>query len=402
MNRFLRIASLSLALFSLTSHADTLSTKASIALGYDSNAYRAPSADYVDFFADTTGNTTVTPDVQSGFYVPLTLDLTYDKKLNKQWQLIGDYNFDGNFYLDEKLSNADQTSHKAKLGVRYKLINFKKRRSSIYAGAIIGDRNRTYYDRDTGLKKTTGVALDDVSDLYSYSTQGFELIYDYWKKRDYDFYLRYRSEQRDHNSVPNASEYDNQYSRFGAGFDYRFSSAFRFGLDYAHYIYDYDFRHARNLSGQLFGSHPLLQYDYNKTNIVLKHRLSNTLSLKYGYVITTREDNFVGYNDYDKDELSITLRYRPNDQYLLRAKLSSNERNYPRAWNFDRDPGLYPAITDTAHKSSDSTNLLISTDYRLTDETTLFCDIEMEVNSNSDPRYDYDRNRIFAGASWVF
>lgn len=377
--------------------ADIFDARFSAAIGFDSNAYRAPSDDYVDFYADTTGSTTVSPDVQSGFFIPLSLDLSYDKKLDKEWRLITQYNFDGKTYLDNDLSNADQYSHKASIGAKYKIHNFKTRKSSIYAGAIMTDRQRTYYDRDTGLEKTTSTALDDVSDLYSYRSQGFEIVYDYWKKKDWSFNAQYRMEERDHASVPAGSEYDNDYTRLDLGFNYRINKTFRTAVDYSAYSYDYSFRHARNLSGQLYSSHPLLEYDYQKILLSLQHRLSSVLNLKYSYEMRNREDNYLGYNDYDMTTLALSLRYHPNDQYLLRAKISSEQRDYPNAWNFDRDPSLYPAITNSQHKSSDGTVLAFSADYQWDDKITLFGDIELSKNNNTDPRYDYDRNQLVVG-----
>lgn len=388
-------------LLPLTGQADIFDASLETAIAFDSNAYRSPNKDYTDYFAAPDGTVTVEPDVQSGFYIPLGLDLMYDKKLDKKWRLIGDYSFNSKTYLDSDLSNADEISHKGKLGVKYKILNFKSRKSSVYTGVIVGDRDRTYYDRDTGEEKTTGTASDDVSDIYSYSSQGFEIIYDYWKKRAWDFKASYRIEERDHPSVTGASEYDNDYSRLDLGFDYRINKTFRFGIDYASYQYEYDSRSSRNESGQLFSSQPLLEYDYVKTEISLKHRIDEKLKLKYAYEITQREDQYVGYNDYDADSLSVTVRYRPTEEYLVRTKLSLTEQDYPNAWNFDRDPALYPAITDTDHKSAEKTELDISVNYMLNDELTLFGDVDIAEYTNSDSRYNYDRNQIAVGIKWI-
>jgi hypothetical protein len=384
------------------SQADYYGIDATTGLAFDSNAYRAPSQNYIDYFADTTGNTLVIPDVQSGFFVPLDFSAFYDKKLNKKWRLIGEYDLDTRTYLDSDLSNADEQSHTGRLGTKYRIHNFNIRKSTVYGGLLLKNRKRDYYDRDTGLKKTTGINEDIVADKYNYSSQGFELNFDYWRKLKWDLKLGLTMEKRDYDLVATGSEYDNDFTRFDLEYDYRLNRTFRLAFDYAYYSYDYDERRARNLSGQLFLGNPLLKYDYNISEIALKHRINQELLLIYAYERTSRKDSYLGYNDYDQTALSAVLRYKASDKMTFRAELSVNERDYPNAWDYDRDPARFAAINGTQHKSSDGVLFKTKLDYQLNKQLELFAEIEYRDENNTDGRYNYERSIIMLGVQKEF
>ena len=162
--------------------AQAVSFKASVSagLGYDSNAYHSPSSPYNDYSVDTNAITPnvqplpVTPDEQSGFFIPLEIDAALNQKLTDSWMLKGDYSFNGNKYLDSDLSNAEIYDHVLKLGGQLTITNTKTRSSHFYAGLRMADHQQTYADRDSGDEKTTsGTAQANISDLYSYSALGF-------------------------------------------------------------------------------------------------------------------------------------------------------------------------------------------------------------------------------------
>ncbi len=385
--------------FMSSGQADTYDIDIETAISYDTNAYRAPGDSYVDFFADPEGLVTVNPTTHSGFFIPLDIDAYYDKKLNKKWRLLSELDLRSRTYLDNALSNADEQSYQARVGGKYKIHNFKKRKSSLYGGILLGNRDRVYYDRDTGEdKKASGG--ESINDLYSYKTEGFELRYDYWRKLKWDFKLGFRVEDRDYSSVPAGSEYDNRYTRLDLEYDYRLNKTFRLGLDFSKYSSDYLQRHSRNLSGQLFSSSPLLEYQYTDIGIFLKHRLSKDLSFRYGFEVLARRDQYVGYNDYDRTQLSVRARYHLNDRTLLRVKLAIKDQDYPNAWDFDRDPALYPDVTHTNHKSADGLDLNTTINYQWNEQTKLFAELDIKNSHNTDDRYDYERSTVMVGMKW--
>ncbi len=84
----------------------------------------------------------------------------------------------------------------------------------------------------------------------------------------------------------------------------------------------------------------------------------------------------------------------------MRGELTLRDIDYPNAWNFDRDPALYPAISDTDHKTTEVRLIEIGVDYRQSDELSWFGDLEIRENDNSDGRYDYDKSVITVGVQW--
>lgn len=373
----------------------------SAGLGFNSNIYRAPASDYVDFFTDRTGGTIVTPVVHSGFFVPLNIDVTHENRLDKKWSLIADYDFRNNLYLNERFRNANKVLHKGTLGTKYKIHNFKKRKSSIYTGLILGDKKRDYYDRDTGenQERVNDSGLEDVSDLYSFSTVGLEFEYKYWRKLDWNLNIDLRIEQRDYATVAIGSEYDHRFTRFKINYNYRFNKIFRLAIDYSFTNLAYDERSARNLHGQLFSRHPLLEYDVERTGFSFSQRIDKNIRFKYGYKLTARKDLHVGYNDYKQNELFTSVRYKFDDRLFINAGIILRDRKYANAWNFDRDPTLNPAITDTSHKSASSIKLTTEIEYTLNSRVILFGSAEYSDNQNSDDRYEYNRISLMLGAN---
>jgi len=371
----------------------------SAGLAYNANIYRSPTNDYVDYFANPNGSVIVNPLVQSGFFIPFNADVTYTNRLTKKWDFIADYDFRSHLYLKENFRNANQYRHVGSLGAKYKIHNFKKRKSSIYTGLILGDQQRDYYDRDTGNNKVRGDSLDDVSDLYSFSTVGAEVEYRYWRKLDWNFKLGLSMEQRDYAKVTIGSAYDHLFTRLELDYNYRFNRVFRLALDYSYTIQDYDERSSRNLHGQLFPRHPALEYHFQRIGFSVTQRIDRKLRFRYGYELTTREDQYVGYNDYTQNEFYASVRYRATNRLTLSGSAIIRDMHYPNAWNFDRDPAIHPAVTDNSHKSALNTNLVAEVDYRLNKRVSLFGSMAYRNNDNSDDRFNYDRTIFMVGAN---
>ena len=369
-------------------------------LAYDSNAYRTPADSYVDYFADPTGATTQPTNVQSGFFVPLALQSSVRQKLNDSLKLMAEYNYDTRLYLDSALENAEETDQLLKLGAQYTLFYTTQRSSHVYVGYRMPVHKQTYYDRDTGSKRIVGAAQDEIADAYSYSANGFELSYDYQDQNGWQFDVSYKSENRDYDKPVTGSEYDYTYARFDASAGYKISTNWDITYDFALYSRDYDLRHARDLNGVLNSTtQPLLTYGYTDYGLTLQQQISKNLKLKYAYSGSQREDEYVGYNDYDMNEFMLGGRYRFSDKLALNAEVAFWQQDYPNAWNFDRDPTQIP-LTD--HKTADGTRIEGNLKYKYSTMQDWWLNMEMRTNNNSDPRYDYDRMIVMAGSSWKF
>ena len=77
-----------------------------IGFGTDDNVFRAPSQDYIDF-ADP-ALPLVSPEVVSGAFVPIDLQLRYSINSLKYESFYGAYRVAGRLYQDKELENADE------------------------------------------------------------------------------------------------------------------------------------------------------------------------------------------------------------------------------------------------------------------------------------------------------
>ena len=396
MKKYVLSVAVIVALTSPVVQAVSVKASVSAGLGYDTNAYRSPDSPYTDYSLATPA--TVSPREQSGFFIPLEIDVALNHKLAGAWMLKGDYSFNGNKYLDSDLSNAEVYDHVLKLGGQFTITNTKTRSSHFYAGLRMADHQQTYADRDSGDEKTTSTSVN-IADLYSYNALGFELGYDYARENGWDYAITYRQEPRDYTTPPLPGvEQDHDYSKLAATMGHGLGANWKVDFDVAISTRDYDFRHAHIADGTF--SNVLLTYDYTDLGVTLKQDVNKKLKMSYGYAMTRRTDNNVGYNDYDLTEFTLAARYAFRSWMSLKGKLTAWQQDYPNAWNFDCDPTACPALTE--HKSADGTTLSAKLNVERSKTQDWWVEMEVKSNNNTDTRYDYDRNLLMAGVSWKF
>ncbi len=396
MNKHVLSVAVIVALASPVVQAVSVNASVSAGLGYDTNAFRSPDSAYTDYSLATPA--IVSPEEQSGFFIPLEIDAGLNHKLAGSWMLKGDYSFNGNKYIDSDLSNAEIYDHVLKLGGQFTITNTKTRSSHFYAGLLMADHQQTYADRDSGDEKTTST-LVNIADLYSYTALGFELGYDYARENGWDFAITYRQEPRGYTTPPSPGvEQDHDYSKLAATIGHGLGDNWKMEFDVATSTRDYDFRHAHIADGSF--SNILLTYDYADLGVTLKQDVNKKLKMSYGYAMTQRTDNNVGYNDYDLTEFTLAARYEFRSWMSLKGKLAVWQQDYPNAWNFDCDPATCPALTE--HKTADGTTLSAKLNVERSKTQDWWVEMEVKSNNNTDTRYDYDRNMLMAGVTWKF
>ena len=172
--RLCKIAMLSVAVIALAfpAHAATdqpegWTMSASAGLGYDSNVYDSPKTPYFDQALLVPA--VVTPNVQSGVFVPLEFDARYLAD-NMEFR----YQFDGELYPSSKLSNANSYDHDVTLGWTRALDGWFQG-AELYGGLLGGYHRQIYYDRDTGTPKLSINSGTDISNRYTHMDIGGEM-----------------------------------------------------------------------------------------------------------------------------------------------------------------------------------------------------------------------------------
>ena len=361
-----------------------LSVSVEAGLGYDSNVFLTPENPYVDLSLAVPA--TVTPDKQTGFFVPLGLDAEYLRPMGTGARLLSDFGFDGQIY-EPDIDNANLYDAEFTLGPEFDIT----KNSSLYAGIILGYHREIYYDRDDGLNKVSGAS--DISDKYTYSNAGAELSYKHdLGKLDYEVFASF--EKRDYEDPVIVSQYDHDYMKFGGSVDYALAASTKVSAGYRYSIRDYDDRKARDLSGNLLTSNPLLEYTYHTIDLTLRQRVSKSLVAYADYTRQDRKDEFVGYNDYGQNRYKVRAIYTPTEELRVRVAASYWDREYDRAFAFDDPAGGkkdYSGITFDA-----------GADYAYSKQVSFWADVNYDSQDTTDKRYEYDRTQLSAGVKYEF
>lgn len=364
--------------------ASGFSFSAEAGLGYDSNVYKTPDSPYVDFAQ--TGNPTVNPTQKTGIFAPLALDAEYLRPLSKKIDLIAEYKFDGNFYFDSALENADEYDHRLSLGPEFAFGKKDSAGGTLYTGVFAGYHKKIYYDRDDGASKVSGTT--DISDRYTYSNRGVEFAYNnelYAFK--YDVYGSF--ENRDYEDPAAVSQYDHDYSVLGAALHYKIADPTRLTVGYRYSSRDYDERPSRDLNGNALTSNPRLEYTYHTFDVTVRQRITEDLVGYVDYTRETRKDEFVGYNDYTLGMYKVRAIYTPTESLRLRLAASYWERDYKRAFAFDNPIA--------GEKKYDGIGLDAKGEYSHSEHLKFWAEVNYDDQSTTDKRYEYDRYQAMAG-----
>lgn len=378
---------------------------AEIGLGYDNNIYRAPGDSYIDYGKicdptievncapreDGANHALIEPVKQSGAYIPANVDLEYVNRLSgNNFMLVG-YKFDSETYADSKYDNANNYGHKVRLGDEFVIENVGNKTHSVYAGGLFEYKKRLYLDRDTGEEQTSAGNID-ISNRYTYKSIGIDAQY---KNRinafQYDVEVKWY--QRDYEDPVDVSQYDHTYFRLGGDVSYKLAKLTKLTLGYKYYVYDYDERPSRSSDGRLLTSNPAREYQYDKVDVTLRHRISKSWLAYLDYKRKTRTDKYVGYDNYTKDLVKVRIRYDVNKNHKIKFSYAYWERDYPNAYAFDnKDIGI--------SKQYDGVDLKLSSTTQLDKSKSIAVDIKYVDENSSDLRYDYDRYKVFVSFQW--
>ena len=367
-----------------------ISWSAETGFGYDSNAFRAPNAAYVDYAAIPAGsNPTIVPQTESGFFVPYKVKAEAGKRHDLNGRLVGSATVDGRFYVGG-LSKADEFNFAANGGSVFDLGKGGDSKKTAYAGAVYEQHQQVYVDHDSGASKTTAGG-SDISARYNYSSIGFEGEYKHQMDR-LDFAIKSQYLTNDYSDPVVVSQLDHTYFTVGGEADYLVHEGTKLKFSAARSTRIYSDRHARRADG-IYSSttNPLLKYTYNDLGITLRNRISSDWLLYLDYDYKQRADGFVNYNDYKAHRYGGRVLY---EQGPLRGKLSLHhwERDYPHAFSFD--------VAGQAGKAYSGNDLRFKAEYAQTKALSLRTEAIYTMQDSTDLRYDYARKQVMVGVSW--
>lgn len=348
-------------------------------LAYDSNIYRAPSGAYFDEAAAATVN----PSVHSGLFVPLRAKGKFVKKTEHNNRLIGKLSFKYDKYLDSKYSNADKGNLILQAGNEHVYSRKKSRERKLFVGFKFKKSKESYLDRDTGDEKLT-TALTDISDRYQYQQTGLfaayesRLFYPQYKLKAEYFSRSYKRTV--------VKEYDYDSLLLGGEVKFRLARFSKLKLNYDLYTKDYDQRQARDANGTLSAS-VSREYWYHELNAQLRQKLSKALLLRLNYQYKMRQDQYVGYYDYDKHKLRIRADYKIGKRQLVRVDAAYWSRDYPNAFAYD--------LQGQDQKKYRGSKIRLLHNYQWDKGRTLITQWDNWNENTTDSRYQFDRNILW-------
>jgi tetratricopeptide (TPR) repeat protein len=363
------------------------STRVAARVGFDSNPFRSPSSGYIDISQSTAP--AIDPISESGFYIPLRVDVDYYRPMAEDRALVGTYTLRSDKYLDSVLSSADRTVHRLAFGGELPL-GASRGNHRLTALGVYRKHDETNFDPDDGLVRNS--AGQSIADRYDYSSTGIESALD-GGLGQMSYELNLRIENRDYKDTLAVTQYDHDYSSIDGEISYPLSVDAAVSANYLRYRRDYAERHARDLTGSAVATNPTLEYVYDEWRFNLNYRFSGNLRAQLRYSRTDRSDQFVGYNDYSEDGIRLFLSQRFNDRLRAQYSVEFVDRSYPRAFAFD-EPGAAP-------KAYDFVAVRGLLEYELSNQLSLYGELDALNVDSSDPRGAYDRLRTSIGVNWT-
>ncbi len=357
-------------------------------LGYDSNAYLAPSDPYVDYAPATPQ--LVTPVKHSGVFIPLGLDADYNGRGKSKSGLIGSYSFSGSYYPGAETENANEYNHMLKGGMEFLLRQRGRREDTVSITPYFGVHDKTYFNRDTGDQMVSNVGTD-LSDRYSYNVTGLKAELKHDTSR-LPHSLHVEAARRDYVEPSSTAfdSYDHDYFRAGGDVEFSIAKPTKLVVSYDYYTRNFDEWKARDLSGNSVPG-TAREYVYNQLGASLRQKINNDFAVYLDYDVTDRKDKYVGYNDYIKHSYGLRAIY-DKENIRIKGKAVWWKRDYDNAFAFDN-----PTQDDMSYKSAEYS---LKGDYGLNKHHGLWAELKSVDQQSTDLRYEYDRQRFMAGWRW--
>jgi tetratricopeptide (TPR) repeat protein len=361
--------------------------RARVGAGIDDNVFRSPSVSYVDL-ADP-AQPVVTPKVQEGVYVPVSLSAKYQVNSFENEGFFGMYRLGGRFYQDKALDNANEYLHEFGFGSEYRRRE-ESRERRIYSAFKVAQHKETYYDPDTGVQRDVGGVA--IGDRMSYIRYGPE----FWMRQTYGRFSiggRAKGQLWNYEETLAVPEYDHEFWQVGINAQYRFTqtSLLRVTAEY------YTRRFGDRPSYELDGTQPIgnrsIRYDYTEYAIEARQRITRAMWFGVGYARTERIDQYVGYNNYFRDKYSAQFHLSLGDRFDLDVEASYRIYNYENAFAF-HEPVAGRKTLESSIGSARAT-------FRMTDTLSLVGEFLLRDVASNDTRIEYARNQILLGVRWM-
>jgi len=359
---------------------------ASVGFGTDDNVFRAPDQNYVDF--SDAALPLVIPEVISGAFLPIDFQAKYSINSFEHESFYAAYRLAGRYYQDKELDNANEYSHEFSFGSSYRRED-ENRKRRIFSAFTFAQHEETYFDPDDGTARVSNNELID--ERMNYTRYGPEITWVQTYNR-FALGLRMKGQLWNYEDTMVVPEYDHEYFVFAAHAQYRFTQTSLLRLSVDKYSRRYSDRPAYDLNGNQLITNPVLRYDYLAVGLTARQRITRNMWFGLYAERTEREDRFLGYNDYTRDEYGGNFQWRPSPRFKLKVSGYYRNYSYPNAFAF------HNPVAGQKTLESVRTNLLA--EFRMTPRLSLTAEAEYRDTASTDIRIGYERTWFSLGVTW--
>ena len=357
-----------------------------VSFGNDDNVFRTPSENYVDF--SNPNQPLVTPDVQSGAFMPVSLSAKYMINSYPFEGFYGAYRLSGRYYQDKELENANEYVHEISFGSDYSRKEGSRKRS-VYSAFKVAQHEETYYDPDDGLARN--VAGVDVDDRMNYLRYGPELILRQSGER-LGVGARFKGQLWNYEETEALPEYDHEYIYLQLYGQYKFTNTSLLRLTAEAYTRRFGDRPSFDLDGVQRIGNPNVEYEYYALGLRARQRITDSMWFGFDVERTERVDMYLRYNDYTRDTFGFEFHWRAGRRFKLEANAEYHLYDYPNAFAFHE-----PVAGRKTQEAADGR--LIGT-FRMTPRLSLVGEARYREIVSNDTRIQYERTQFILGVRW--
>ncbi len=365
-----------------------LELRARVSFGSDDNVFRSPDQPYVDLADPNTP--TVTPVVQSGAFIPLSLSAKYLINSLPFEGFYGAYRLSGRYYQDQELENANEYSHELSFGSEYRRRNEEKSRTRrVHSAFKVAQHDEVYFDPDDGQSRDiNGV---DVEDRMNYLRFGPEIsIRQFGNKLGLG--LDFKGQLWNYEETEVLPEYDHEYFNARLFGQYKFTRTSLLRLTAEYYSRRFGDRPAFDLDGGQRAGNPNIRYDYLALGMRARQRITNSMWFGVEAERTQRTDQYVGYNDYTRDSFGFELHWSPGERFDFEMEGVYHLYDYPNAFAFHEPTA--------GGKTQESVMGRVEASFRITRSLSLVLDARLRETVSNDIRIQYERLQYMLGVRW--
>ncbi|NNL62338.1 MAG: tetratricopeptide repeat protein [Woeseiaceae bacterium] len=361
-----------------------LDLRVRVGYGSDSNVFRSPADPYIDRTDPT--QPVVTPQVQSGAFVPMSVTARYTLNTYPFEGFYAAYRGAGRYYPD--FQNANEYLQEVSFGANYRRHEGERKRR-IHSAFTIARHEEIYYDPDDGAARGVDGAL--VDERMSYFRYGPELAARRSGKH-LGFGVEIKGQLWDYDDAGALPEYDHEYffaSLFG---QFRFTSTSLLRITADYYSRRFGDRPSFDLDGQQRVGNPAVRYDYVALGLRARQRVTDSMWFGFDIKRTERTDQYVGYYDYTRDSFAAEFHWSPGDRLALEAGGEYRLYDFPNAFAF-HDATATP-------RTQESVVGKVGASFRVWRGLSLVTEGRFHQTVSNDIRIQHERARYFFGVRW--